>query len=107
VWGPKAWAWLHREAVDYPDAPSDRDRLAASIRFWSFVQSLPCENCRFHVTKYARRSPPDFRSSAHYQAWAWRIHNLVNRRLRKPLMTPEEYSETYAPVVEASYWRHV
>jgi hypothetical protein len=107
VWGPLGWAWLHRQAIDFPAAPAPPEQAAAFIRFWAFVQTLPCAECRVHATRYAREFPPDFSGSAGYQTWAWHFHNAVNRRLGKPLMSAEEYQAAYAEEIAASYWRFV
>jgi hypothetical protein len=106
-WGPRAWHWLHLEAINYPAAPEKGVRLAAFARFWAFVQGLPCAECRAHATRYARAYPPDFSGSAGYQTWAWRFHNAVNRRLGKPLMAAEEYRRAYQVELARRYERCV
>ncbi|GFR89101.1 sulfhydryl oxidase [Elysia marginata] len=90
-WGPCGWAWLHTQAINFPEHPTKLDQMAMFARFWSFIQTLPCLECRIHSTKYAREYPPDFSGSAGFQTWAWRFHNAVNYRLGKPLMSAEEY----------------
>jgi hypothetical protein len=106
-WGPRGWAWLHTQAINYSAHPSKADQMAMFARFWSFIQTLPCQECRIHATNYAREYPPDFSGSAGFQTWAWRFHNAVNYRLGKPLMTAEEYRQTYAEEIAASYWKYV
>ena len=96
-WGPIGWAWLHTEAINYPAAPSHRDRVEAYRRFWSFIKTLPCFECRTHSIEYIRAHPPNFVGTESYQDWAWRFHNAVNYRLKKPLMSREEYYATYRP----------
>ena len=107
VWGPRAWYWLHNAAINYPAAPTKEMRLAAMVRFWSFLQSLPCAECRKHAAAYARKHPPDMRGSREYQTWAWRFHNAANERLSKPIMTPEEYQEVYRPELARAYWPYL
>lgn len=107
VWGPKAWAWLHAQAIHYPANPAKGDRLAMFARFWSFIHTLPCPECRAHAVAYARRYPPDFSGSEAFQTWAWCFHNSVNHRLGKPLMTAEEYRREYRSEIAESYWRLV
>mgnify|MGYP003692587161 CR=1 FL=1 len=106
-WGPRGWAWLHTQAINYAAHPTKIDQAAMFARFWSFIQRLPCEECRMHATKYARQYPPDFSGSAGFQTWAWRFHNAVNYRLGKSLVTAEEYRGLYAEETAASYWKYV
>jgi len=107
VWGPRGWYWLHAQAISYPESPTRSDQTAMFARFWSFVQTLPCPECRVHATTYAREYPPDFSGSTGLQTWAWRFHNAVNYRLGKPLMLAEEYREAYREELARSYWSYV
>jgi hypothetical protein len=104
VWGPQGWYWLHTQAIKYPVSPSKADQAAMFARFWAFIQTLPCPECKYHATAYARAYPPDFSGSAGFQTWAWRFHNAVNLRLGKPLMSAEEYQATYEAETTRGYW---
>lgn len=106
-WGPRGWHWLHLQAINYPENPSQEDKLRMFRRFWAFVQSLPCPECQTHATQYARDYPPDFSGSAGFQTWAWRFHNAVNRRLGKDLMAAEEYRDTYRAELAGRYKEYV
>jgi len=94
-WGPIGWAWLHTQAINYPQNPTKFEQIAMFTRFWSFIQTLPCIECRIHATNYTRIYPPDFSGSIGFQIWAWRFHNMVNYRLDKPLMSVNEYRRMY------------
>lgn len=107
VWGPRGWQWAHSEAINYPAAPTPRQQQAAHLRFWAFIQGLPCGECRYHATEYARVYPPDFSGTHNYQTWMWRFHNAVNRRLGKPLISAEEYRELYKEEMAKTYWQYV
>jgi hypothetical protein len=73
-------------------------------RFWAFLHSLPCPECREHSLAYARTRPPDFSGSHAFQIWSWEFHNSVNARLGKPLMSAEEYNQHYAEELQKAYW---
>lgn len=106
-WGPRGWAWLHSEAIAFPANPTNSERVEMFTRFWSFVTTLPCEECRGHATAYSRKYPPDFSGSAGFQTWAWRFHNAVNKRLGHGLMIAEDYRKTYAEEISKKNWRYV
>lgn len=110
-WGPPGWRWLHLEAINYPAAPDEKLKMAMFLRFWAFIQSLPCAECHSHAMEYIRAYPPDFSGSKGFQKWVWRFHNAVNHRLGKPLMSSEKYQDTYKEEIEESfkrsYWKYV
>lgn len=106
-WGPRAWYWLHTSAIYYPAHPTAAAHSTMFARFWSFVQNLPCPECRLHAIQYAREYPPDFSGTDRFQTWAWRFHNAVNHRLGKPLLSAEEYRQAYAEELGRAYWRWV
>ena len=95
-WGPRAWNWLHLAAIIYARDPSPREADEAYLRIWSFVQRLPCLDCRQHATAYVAQNPPDLDDTFSLQAWAWRFHNAVNQRLGKRALTYDEYLALYA-----------
>jgi hypothetical protein len=91
VWGPKRWRKGHLLAIRYAAVPTECERAQAFMDFWTLIHNLPCSECRKHATQYARRYPPDFSSSRGYQLWFWRFHNAVNRRLKKKIVSWDEY----------------
>lgn len=109
TWGPPRWDWLHCDAISYPDTPTREQAAAARRRFGEFVATLPCGTCRRHVAGFARRSPPDLRSSAAYQRWTFSFHNTVNARIQKHVMSIEDYHLVYAdelawaPLIQGRY----
>lgn len=104
VWGPRGWRWLHLAAIAYPDSPTPADRLAAHGALWAFLQTIPCPECRVHAHAYARADPPDLSGAAGYQAWAWRFHNAVRRRLGKPPLDWAGYVAVYAEDYRKKEW---
>jgi FAD-linked sulfhydryl oxidase len=106
-WGPRGWAWLHTQAINYPENPSKRDQLLMFTQYWAFIISLPCARCRLHAVQYTRNTPPNLTGSSGFQTWAWKFHNSVNHRLGKPCMSPEEYRAAYAEETAATHWRHI
>lgn len=99
VWGPKAWKWLHVQAINYSNNPTRKDKMIMFKLFWSFILTLPCPECRVHAMKYISAHPPDFSSSISFQTWAWRFHNAVNHRIGKPIMSPKQYRQTYSSYI--------
>lgn len=59
-----------------------------------FLQSLgrvlPCKKCRPNYEKYISDHPFDLRSRDHLVRWMIDLHNDVNKRLGKPILSYEE-----------------
>lgn len=96
MWGPRAWREWHEAAIFYPARPAKADAEAMALRLGRMIAGLPCARCRRHAAEHVRADPPDLRSSLAFQAWVWRFHNSVNRRLGKPELPYDAYLELYA-----------
>lgn len=106
-WGPRHWHRLHMTAIHYPIQPTEKERETTFKTFWSFIQQLPCPECRQHTIAYLRNHPLNLTNSQQFQTWAWQFHNAVNKRLSKPIMTADEYNSTYREEHNSKYWNLV
>lgn len=99
-WGPQFWFTMHTVAFFYPDTPNQTE-MAHARDFYSSLQSLlPCPGCAAHYSRMLERYPIDrsLESRETLIAWVNKIHNEVNRRLGKPIVTLSEYmTETHKP----------
>lgn len=95
-WGKLGWNWVHNRTIRYPERPSEADKREVFHDIQKFLSELPCEECRGHALQYWRANPPDLTSTWSLQSWAWRFHNSVNERLKKPVMEYDEYQREYA-----------
>ena len=96
TWGPRAWAWLHNLAINYPPRPRPAEMRIAYDRVINFVTNIPCPECRLHATQYVRQFPPDLSGSEAFQRWAWKFHNAVNWLLGRPAFPLAAYQAMYA-----------
>lgn len=92
-WGSKFWFTMHTVAYFYPDEPTV-DEMAHAKNFYESLRSLlPCPGCAQHYGELLRKHPIDehvkYRMSL--ITWVNMIHNEVNRRLGKKIVTVEEY----------------
>ncbi len=73
----RQWGILHRYALQHPRPdPAWLD---------AFALRLPCTGCREHWQATVQRTPP----GDAFFAWTVMVHNEVNARLGKPLLTIE------------------
>lgn len=75
------WSELHLRALKHA-GESDEKWLA-----WFGIRVGGNCDCRQHWNKQIKITPPDFKN---YFGWTVAMHNAVNARLEKPLLTEEE-----------------
>jgi hypothetical protein len=82
-WGPSGWTFLHTITFNYPENPTNEDKLHYSHFFNLLGVILPCKYCQASFTIYAKYIPiDDFlndREGIIY--WLFVIHNLINAKL--------------------------
>ena len=95
VWGPHGWKFMHAVALAYPDNPSTEEKRAASQFFTSLEYLLPCESCKQNFRKELQMFPlqPALESKQKLNEWLTALHNSVNKRLNKTVMSPEQVLE--------------
>lgn len=89
AWGPQLWHSMHMIALNYPNEPSEHDRVAYKRFFEGLKDVIPCLSCADHYAAHLRQLPIDDALGSCSQLFAWtvRMHNLVSRSLGKPAWT--------------------
>jgi len=92
VWGPHGWRFMHAVALAYPESPSEEEKKAAFQFFSSLEYLLPCESCKNNYRKELQTFPlqPALASKQKLNEWLTALHNSVNTRLKKTIMTDEQ-----------------
>ena len=82
-WGPPAWVLLHSIAFNY--VPNELNRETYQIFFENLQNILPCIYCRASYIEYISYEPisQHLDNSKDLSLWLYKIHNLVNDKLRK------------------------
>ena len=95
VWGPHGWKFMHAVALAYPETPSVEEKKAAFQFFTSLEYLLPCESCKQNFKKELQMFPlqPALESKQALNEWLTALHNSVNKRLHKTVMSPEQVLE--------------
>ena len=84
-WGPSGWEFLHTLTFIYPESPSYNDKVKMQNFMNSINYILPCKYCRISFTKYSKSLPIHeyLDSRDKIVEWLYKIHNKVNKKLRK------------------------
>lgn len=91
IWGPYFWNAMHIATLGYPDIPNDADKSAAGSFFESLARLIPCPICRSHYSEFLKSDPPQVESRTTLVYWLYNIHNKVNQRLEKPLISFSQF----------------
>lgn len=89
----KDWKIIHTEAKH---ATTEEKKL----EFYRYIKYLstnfPCQKCRRHIKTYlVDNILPRTYDNKEIYLWAWKFHNSVNRRLRKPIMSLDDVLKMY------------
>lgn len=83
--GRSTWAFLHITAAKYPVTPT-REDMSNAIRLIDVLTKMfPCSECREHFKQLVSSFPPRVSSQEEFSMWMCEAHNIVNRRLGKPI----------------------
>ena len=84
-WGPSGWEFLHTLTFIYPEKPSYNDKVKMQHFMNTINYILPCKYCRISFNKYTKSLPIDnyLESRETIVEWLYKIHNKVNKKLRK------------------------
>ena len=98
TWGPAAWTFLHAVTYRYPSNPTWQEKKDFSTFFDMVGKTLPCTDCGQHFQKAFQKANFDSRTTL--EAWLVDVHNAVNKRLNKPVLTVEEARRSFtSPVI--------
>jgi len=85
------WAVIHGSALRYVKGVSGEMQYE---RFYtSLAHTLECPVCIGHYIKFIHKHPPDF---SDLFGWTVKLHNSVNERIGKPILTREEAFEIWS-----------
>lgn len=98
TWGPSAWIYLHVVTLAAPENFSE-ESSTDYFQFFTLVgRTLPCAICRKHYEDYIYQYPPQFKNRQQIVRWLFDLHNDVNMRLNKNVLTYEQFIQLYVPV---------
>ena len=89
-WGPMGWLTLHSIASNYPEQPTNEDKLIMKRFMDLFAETITCPSCKAHfgsmLHSYIAANPGWAESRQSLFVFICRAHNAVNVRLDKPII---------------------
>ncbi|VUZ54004.1 unnamed protein product [Hymenolepis diminuta] len=83
--GRATWALLHTMAAYYPSRPSVNEMKSMERFFQDFAEFFPCKYCADDFKRNMEKFPPKVHSREALSGWLCLQHNLVNKKMGKPL----------------------
>ena len=92
-WGSKFWFVMHTVAEFYPQYPNTDDMANAKNFYTSLRHLLPCPSCAEHYSDLLLKYDIDnhLTSKDSLMRYVNMLHNEVNKRIGKPLVSYEQY----------------
>ena len=99
VWGPSTWHLLHTISFNYPNEPTSEEKTHYRDFVLNLKHVLPCGKCRANLIKNFKKLPlttAHMKSRATFSKYMYRLHELINRMLKKKSgLTYEAVKERY------------
>ena len=95
IWGPKVWTFIHTVTINYPVNPEPIDKEQVTTLLYAISDTLPCDACKEHFRRTIDKYPPNVRSRKELFKWGVDIHNKVNKRLNKKILSYEKVVKIY------------
>jgi len=97
TWGPHFWYFIHTIALCYPNNPS----TITKRKYYEFIHNLPLfiptENISKYFSGLLDKYPvtPYLDNKDSFVKWTIFIHNKVNKKLDKPIITVNKFYSNY------------
>ena len=95
-WGPVQWLAIHQLLRGYPRNPMPSTQAALKAYLAALAHLIPCSICASHWADIAPTVDTSSRAAA--LKWSIDVHNEVNKRLKKPVLS---YAEAVATLEAA------
>jgi hypothetical protein len=98
-WGKSTWLYLHTLTFNYPENPTESDKLKYYNYFKQLPEFLPCPACASSFKQYFEYIPiSEYLDDIHgITFWLYTIHFIVNLKLKKKNMDFYDVIKLYLP----------
>jgi len=90
-WGTFAWNYIHNiTIIDFEYA---EDNIRFSKITYEILKNFkfPCNKCQIEYDNEVNNiNSNNFNKSMYLFEWSWKLHNKINEKLNKPIITYEE-----------------
>jgi FAD-linked sulfhydryl oxidase len=94
--GSSTWSFLHSMASSYPSNPTERQKRLMSSFIDGLGEFYPCSTCAEDFRENIIASPPKLGNNKELSVWFCDQHNLVNKKLGKPIFNCDRVWEKWS-----------
>ena len=104
IWGPSTWIFLHLLSMAYPDKPNPEDIKAHLTFLFALAKVLPCDICKDEFSKQLNSNIMQevLSSKETYMKFLFNVHNDVNKRNNKPVLTYNQFIDVYKSIMDSN-----
>jgi hypothetical protein len=95
LWGPSIWFLFHTLAEKLKPENESEVQIVL-FHFKQVCFNLPCPSCQKHATETLQKASIEkIKTREELKQFFWEFHNLVNKRLNKPIFSKNESDNLY------------
>lgn len=100
IWGSSLWFSLHTISMNYPNYPSNEDKMNYKDFFISLKNVIPCTVCKKNYIRHLKENPIDSKLNTRKDLVYWLIdmHNMVNAEIGKKQMSYNAVIQKYESI---------
>ena len=86
VWGPSLWHSLHTMSFNYPEHPTNKDKINYRKFILNLKYVLPCKYCRINFKENLKCLPlrkKEMKNRETFSKYVYDLHELINKMLKK------------------------
>ena len=86
VWGPSLWHSLHTMSFNYPEHPTNKDKINYRKFILNLKYVLPCKYCRINFKENLKCLPltkKEMKNRETFSKYIYDLHELINKMLKK------------------------
>jgi hypothetical protein len=97
IWGPKYWFFLHTISLSYPKYPNTVTKKKYYELVQNMPQFIPVQEISLSFSKLLDEYPvqPYLDNKESFIKWVWFIHNKINEKLEKPILSLNDFYVKY------------
>lgn len=96
ILGQGMWVMIHTIALNI----TDKDKKSFIIMMNILSENFICKTCIPHLKNFMEQHAfKNYEEEGGYFKWTWELHNDVNKRLNKPLITLDDAIKKYKNLV--------
>ncbi|CAD49060.1 FAD-linked sulfhydryl oxidase ERV1 [Plasmodium falciparum NF54] len=83
--GRASWLILHTISANYPDNPSEYDKIKHTKFFYAFSNLYPCHICKLDLLHILKKYHLNCNNKINFSTFIYNLHNMINQEIGKDL----------------------